>query len=202
MVLRLRPSHHKNADIREALPATLHCLPRRSFHDHLRQYGRSSQVLEWFLSITQHWVAQSKGYRLTVSLFLISFSCWERDEEVEKGDGDRKKKPKRHRSVALSVDVDHAGVGMLDQSPRTSRMSVNTKMEHRTLAWVLVTTGTRVHLSESVSRKDSDRERKYSKSKRLFCLLWKLRTSRFRNFRWCPSPWPFHNAFFFWKSPT
>ena len=28
--------------------------PRRSLHDHLRQYGRSSQVLEWFLSITQH----------------------------------------------------------------------------------------------------------------------------------------------------
>ena len=28
--------------------------PRRSFHDHLRQHGRSSQVLERFLSITQH----------------------------------------------------------------------------------------------------------------------------------------------------
>ena len=39
--------------------------PRRSFHDLLRQYGRFSQVLEWFLSITRHWVAQSKGYRLT-----------------------------------------------------------------------------------------------------------------------------------------
>ena len=37
-------------------------------------------------------------------------------------------------------------------------MSVNTKMEHRTLAWVLVITGTRVHLSESVSRKDSERK--------------------------------------------
>ena len=38
------------------------------------------------------------------------------------------------------------------------RMSVNTKMEHRTLAWVLVITPTRVHLSESVSRKDSERK--------------------------------------------
>ena len=37
-----------------------------------------------------------------------------------------------------------------------SRMSVNTKMEHRTLAWVLVISGTRVHLSESMSRKDSE----------------------------------------------
>ena len=54
------------------------------------------------------------------SLFLISFSCLERcekDEEIEKGGGDRKKKPKWHRSVAVSVDVGHAGVGKLDQSP-------------------------------------------------------------------------------------
>ena len=64
--------------------------PRRSFHDHVRKYGRSSQVLEWFLSITQHWVAQSKGYRLTACSWFPS--CWERDEEVEKGDGERKKK--------------------------------------------------------------------------------------------------------------
>ena len=63
--------------------------PRRSFHDHLRKYGRSSQVLEWFLSITQHWVAQSKCYRLTACSWFPS--CWERDEEVEKGDGERKK---------------------------------------------------------------------------------------------------------------
>ena len=52
--------------------------PRRSFHDPLRKYGRSSQVLEWFLSITQHWVAQSKGYRLTACSWFPS--CWERDK--------------------------------------------------------------------------------------------------------------------------
>ena len=72
-------------------------------------------------------------------------------------------------------------------------MSVNTKMEHRTLAWALVITGTRVYLSESVSRKDS--ERKNSKSKPLFYLLWKLRTI-FCNFRWRPSPYPFPNPIF------
>ena len=60
------------------------------------------------------------------SLFLISFSCWERDEETEKRQGERQKKPKRHQStawsVAVSVDVGHAGAGdrELDQSPRTS----------------------------------------------------------------------------------
>ena len=36
------------------------------------------------------------------------------------GDGDRKKKPKRHRLVAVSVDVGYAGVGQLNQNPRTS----------------------------------------------------------------------------------
>ena len=48
----------------------------------------------------------------------------------------------------------------LNPRPTQVRMSVNTKMEHRTLARALVITGTRVHLSESVSRKDSDHERK------------------------------------------
>ena len=54
------------------------------------------------------------------SLFLISFSCSERDEEVEKGTGTEKKKPNRHRLVAVSIDVGYAGVGELDKSPRTS----------------------------------------------------------------------------------
>ena len=47
-------------------------------------------------------------------------SSRERDEEVEKGTGTEKKEPKRHRLVAVSIDLGFAGVGELDQSPRTS----------------------------------------------------------------------------------
>ena len=43
MVLRRRPFHHKDDDTREALPATLSS-PKNP--DHLRKYGRSSQVLK------------------------------------------------------------------------------------------------------------------------------------------------------------
>ena len=79
--------------------------PRRSFHHHLRQYGRSSRVLEWFLSITQHWVAQMQGPSVDVdSLFLISFSCWERDEVVEKGTGNRTEKKTETASIGCRFD--------------------------------------------------------------------------------------------------
>ena len=57
------------------------------------------------------------------SLFLISFMLKKRQRSREGGRRKikkNKKNPKRHQSVAVSVDVGHAGVGELDQSPRTS----------------------------------------------------------------------------------
>ena len=73
-------------------------------------------------------------------------------------------------------------------------------MEHRTLAWVLVITGTCVHfLSQCLERIPRE---KCSKSKRPFFQLLKLRTCRFRNYRSRPSPYSFLNSFFtFLKFP-
>ena len=48
--------------------------PRRSFHDHLWQYGRSSQVLEWFLSSPNtEWIkARAIGWQLVLGfLFML-----------------------------------------------------------------------------------------------------------------------------------
>ena len=73
------------------------------------------------------------------------------------------------------------------------RMSVNTKMEHRTLAWALVITGTRVHLSESVSRKDF--ERKMFLVQAAFLPSVEVENN-ICNFRWRPSPYPFPNPIF------
>ena len=76
---------------------------------------------------------------------------------------------------------------------RPRRMSVNTKMEHRTFAWVLVITPTRVHLSESVSRKDS--ERKMFQVQAAFLPSVEVENN-FWNFRWRPSLYPFPNPIF------
>ena len=72
-------------------------------------------------------------------------------------------------------------------------MSVNTKMEHRTLAWVLVITPTRVHLSESISRKDS--KRKMFKVEATFLPSVEVENN-FWNFLWRPSLYPFPNPIF------
>ena len=78
-------------------------------------------------------------------------------------------------NIALRQKV-WVGVGQVSERLRARlraaesiRMSVNTKMEHRTLAWVLVITGTRVHFSESAGQclEKIPRE-KCSKSKRPF----------------------------------
>ena len=88
MVLRRRPFDHKDDDTREALPATLSS-PKFSWS--------SSEIWTIFTSSRMisfdHPTLSGPKQGLSVdSLFLISFSCWERDEEVEKGDGDTKKK--------------------------------------------------------------------------------------------------------------
>ena len=62
------------------------------------------------------------------------------------------------RAIALIVASLNCAMHSTQCDAARFRMSVNTKMEHRTLAWVLVITPTRVHLSESVSRKDSERK--------------------------------------------
>ena len=72
-------------------------------------------------------------------------------------------RPAKRRMLDWRLFRSQTGKFFCVQSEKTSSgetfgMSVNTKMEHRTLAWALVITGTRVHLSESVSRKDSERK--------------------------------------------
>ena len=63
-------------------------------------------------------------------------------------------------------------------------------MEHRTLARALVTTGTRVHLSESVSRKDSERKMFFAQAAFLPSVEVENNSC---SFRWRPSPYPFPN---------
>ena len=86
MVLLGRPCHHKDADTREAPQASL-AWPKFSWS--------SSAIWTIFtrsrtLSFDQPTLS---GPRLPTqglsvdSLFLISFLCWARDEEVEKGEG-------------------------------------------------------------------------------------------------------------------
>ena len=69
-----RPSHHKDADTREALQATL-TSPCRSFHDHLLQSGRSSQRQVLESSYDQPTLSGPKQGLSVDSLFLISFLC-------------------------------------------------------------------------------------------------------------------------------
>ena len=88
MVLRLWPSHHKNADIREALQATL-VSPKFSWSPSAIWTIFTSSRMVYF----DHPTLSGPKQGLSVdSLFLISISCWEGDEEVKKGDVDRKKK--------------------------------------------------------------------------------------------------------------
>ena len=96
MVLRRRPSHHKDADTREALPATL-AWPKFSWSSSAIWTIFTSS---WKISVDQPTLSGPKARAIGWQLVLDFLSCWERDEEVEKGDRDRKKKPKWHRSVA------------------------------------------------------------------------------------------------------
>ena len=118
MVLRRRPFDHKDDDTREALPATISS-PKCSWS--------SSEIWTIFtispmISFDHPTLSGPKQGLSVDSLFLISFSCWERDEEVEEGDGERKKNrnginrlPFLSMSATLALDR-----GKLDQSPRTS----------------------------------------------------------------------------------
>ena len=85
----------------------------------------------------------------------------------------------------------------LHQAVWSNRMSVNTKMEHRTLAWVLIITGTRVHLSDHELSQCLERipSEKCSKSNLQTYLSANSGTWE-QVFRWRSSPFPFPKLIF------
>ena len=102
MVLRRRPFHHKDANTREALPATLASQKFSWSSSAIWTIFTSSQN-DFFRSPNTEWPkARTIGWQLVLDfLFMLR-----KGTEMEK-------KPKRYRSIALSVDVDHAGIGNL-----------------------------------------------------------------------------------------